>query len=39
MSNNTKNDATLLIVYSRENEMPSHYYNVRADTEVKPAPL
>lgn len=26
-------------IYLEENEMPTHYYNVRADMKIKPAPL
>ena len=39
MSNNTNNSALPYKIYLQENEMPTHYYNVRADMKDKPAPL
>lgn len=39
MSNNTNNGAIPYKIYLQENEMPTHYYNVRADMKDKPAPL
>ena len=39
MSNNTNNSAIPYKIYLQENEMPTHYYNVRADMKDKPAPL
>ena len=39
MSKNTNNSAIPYKIYLQENEMPTHYYNVRADMKDKPAPL
>ena len=39
MSNNTSNKAIPYKIYLHESEMPTHYYNVRADMKKKPAPL
>ena len=39
MSNSTNNKAIPYKIYLHESEMPTHYYNVRADMKKKPAPL
>ena len=39
MSESTNNKAIPYKIYLHESEMPTHYYNVRADMKKKPAPL